>query len=183
MGSRVWSLQAKTALSRYGAYMQPVRRPKVRKLLSCTCCDCLILSIAFWVARSTTRFRTQIPSHASWSADGSLLVVSLGAYVVLYDPSTMLAMKTLTFPECPLILSAHFVGRGGRYLALRGPRDLILWDVVTESGTFHLLHRLRCLADITLVIQFVGITTPPRASAKYSRTTEKTPSSSSNHTA
>ncbi|KAJ3556436.1 hypothetical protein NM688_g2023 [Phlebia brevispora] len=87
----------------------------------------------FWVARSTTRFRSEVPTHASWSLDGSLLTVSLGPYAVLYDPSTMLVIKNLTCPECPLVLSTHFVGQGGRYLAFRGYRDLVLWDLITES--------------------------------------------------
>ncbi|KAH9942941.1 WD40 repeat-like protein [Amylocystis lapponica] len=70
-------------------------------------------SDAFWVARSTFRFRSEIPTHVSWSPDGSLFAVSVGL------------IKAVS--------SARFVGRNGRYLAVTGVRDLMLWDLVTQS--------------------------------------------------
>ena len=94
------------------------------------------------MARSTVRYRSEIPTHASWAQDGSLLAVSLGPYVVLYDPSTMLVVKTLTCPECSVVQSAHFIGRSGRYIALRGPKDLILWDLVFDSGIYIFISRV-----------------------------------------
>lgn len=80
------------------------------------------------------RFRTEVPTHASWSQDGSLIAVSLGPYVALYDPNTMLVVKTLSCPECSTVLSTHFIGRSGRYIAIRGQRDLVLWDLICDSG-------------------------------------------------
>ena len=56
--------------------------------------------------------------------------------MVLYEPSTMLVIKTVTCPECPSVVSTHFVGRGDRYLAIQGHREVILWDLITESGQF-----------------------------------------------
>ncbi|KAI0686656.1 WD40 repeat-like protein [Cytidiella melzeri] len=91
----------------------------------------------YWVARSTVRYRSEIPTHASWAQDGSLLAVSLGPYVVLYDPSTMLVLKTLSCPECSAIASTHFIGRSGRYIAIKGQRDLVLWDLVMDSVKWH----------------------------------------------
>ncbi|KAI0347808.1 WD40 repeat-like protein [Trametopsis cervina] len=92
---------------------------------------------SYWVARSTVQFRSEIPTHSSWSQDGSLLSVSLGPYVVLYDPNTMLAVKTLTCPECEVVTSTHFVGKSGRYIVIRGQTDLVLWDLVHDNVTWH----------------------------------------------
>lgn len=94
-------------------------------------------SEGFWVARSTMHFRSEIPTHISWSHDGSLLAVAFGQYVVLYGPSTAIALRTIVCPECEVVLSAHFIGKGSRYLAIRGQKDLVLWDLVTESGTWY----------------------------------------------
>lgn len=74
--------------------------------------------------------------HASWSPDGSLLAISLGPYVALYDPITTALRQALTSPECQVATSAHFVGRRGRYLAVVGGSELVLWDLVTQSGMF-----------------------------------------------
>lgn len=89
----------------------------------------------YWVARSTMHFRSEIPTHISWSHDGSLLAVAFGQYVVLYDPSTAITFRTIVCPECEVVSSAHFIGKDSRYLAIRGQKDLVLWDLVTESGT------------------------------------------------
>ncbi|KAH8099362.1 WD40 repeat-like protein [Cristinia sonorae] len=91
----------------------------------------------FWVAQATLNFRSEIPSDASWSLDGSLLAVSLGPYIGLYDAETNMLSSVLTSPECPLVNSAQFVGKSSRYVAAVGPRDLVLWDVVTQSVLWH----------------------------------------------
>lgn len=88
----------------------------------------------FWVARSTCGFRGQNPKHASWSPDSSLLAICLGQVVALYDPSTNILRRALTVPECKIAISARFVGKAGRYLALVGERDLVLWDLITQAG-------------------------------------------------
>nr|BCB28856.1 WD40 repeat-like protein [Mycoleptodonoides aitchisonii] len=91
----------------------------------------------FWVARSTFRFRTELPSDVSWSPDGSLLAVSLGPHVALYDPLTNVLCQTLTCSDCSNTRSVQFIGLSGRYLAVAGHRDVLLWDLVTQSLRWH----------------------------------------------
>ncbi|KAJ6621208.1 WD40 repeat-like protein [Mycena sp. CBHHK59/15] len=94
-------------------------------------------SEAFWVARSTSAFRFEPPSHVSWAPDASLLAVTLPHRVALYDPSTNLLRHTLASPECGTVQSAHFIGKSGRYLAVVGAADLVLWDLVEQRVRWH----------------------------------------------
>ncbi|KAI0079626.1 WD40 repeat-like protein [Panus rudis PR-1116 ss-1] len=91
----------------------------------------------FWVARSTFRFRDETPSHAEYSFDGSLLAVSLGCYVAVYDPETTILVQTFTSPDCSRVLSAHFIGRSSRFLATVGVRDVVLWDIISQTVRWH----------------------------------------------
>ncbi|KAI0068107.1 WD40 repeat-like protein [Artomyces pyxidatus] len=98
------------------------------------------LTEVFWVLRSTFTFRQETPRHVSWSPDGSIFAVSFGPYVSLYDPFTNALIQALTAPQsCDKVLSSHFVGHGGRYLAAVGSTDIVLWDLVTQSAQWH--HR------------------------------------------
>lgn len=93
------------------------------------------------MVRSTFKFRSEIPSYTSWSPDGSLLAVSLGRYVALYDPDTTALLHLWTSRGFPLVVSARFVGRNGRYVAIAGLKDVLLWDLIAESGAYRWLHR------------------------------------------
>ncbi|KAK7465414.1 NET1-associated nuclear protein 1 [Stygiomarasmius scandens] len=86
----------------------------------------------FWVTRSSFGFRSEKPSHISWSPDGSLLALTLESYVAIYDPITNVKLNTFSSPECRPAKAAYFVGRG-RFLAVLGTHDLVLWDVVSRS--------------------------------------------------
>lgn len=87
--------------------------------------------------RSTFSFRSQTPTSVSWAPDASLLAVSLGIYIVLYDPITCTSQRILTTPECPEVSSNYFVGTSGRYLAVVGGHDVALWDLVLQSGVLY----------------------------------------------
>ncbi|RPD82358.1 WD40 repeat-like protein [Lentinus tigrinus ALCF2SS1-7] len=87
----------------------------------------------FWVARSILRFRTEIPTDVSWSPDGSLLAVSVGSHIAIYEPDTNALCQVLTCPDSATVSSVHFVGSSGRYLAVSGARDVFLWDLVFQS--------------------------------------------------
>ncbi|KAF8832075.1 hypothetical protein HHX47_DHR1001243 [Lentinula edodes] len=86
----------------------------------------------FWIARSSFNFRNEVPSHVSWSPDGSLLAVTFGTRVSLYDALTNIHRTTFTSPECPHAYMSHFVGRG-RFLAVQGKQELVVWDIVSRS--------------------------------------------------
>lgn len=125
--------------SRFGGLAHQKPRTVRRKvgLFTYICfiwCTFTLLHTEYWVTRSSFHFRSNTPSHASWSADGSILAVSQAPHVVLYDPATCIPIKTLTCPESNNVSSAHFIGRSGRYLAAIDKRNLVLWDLVTQTG-------------------------------------------------
>ncbi|TBU63747.1 WD40 repeat-like protein [Dichomitus squalens] len=87
----------------------------------------------FWVARSSLRFRAEIPSDVSWSPDGSLLAVSVGSHVAIYEPDSNTLCQVLTCPDCPSASTLQFLGASGRYLLVNGPQDVLLWDLVSQT--------------------------------------------------
>ncbi|KZV74810.1 WD40 repeat-like protein [Peniophora sp. CONT] len=92
----------------------------------------------FWVLRSTFTFREETPSHAAWSPDGSLLAVSLGPYIAIYDAASSMLIQALTASEsCSSVVSAYFLGASGRYVAAVGPRDVLLWDLISQRVVWH----------------------------------------------
>ncbi|KAL0951558.1 hypothetical protein HGRIS_008240 [Hohenbuehelia grisea] len=101
-----------------------------------------------WVARSTQRFRTELPTHTSWSQDGSVLAVSSGPFVALFDPATNQLHSYVTTPGCKSACSAHFVGRGGRYLVIAGLKEIVLWDLIKQQAHWH--HK--CSTQIDTVV-------------------------------
>ncbi|EPQ60436.1 WD40 repeat-like protein [Gloeophyllum trabeum ATCC 11539] len=102
----------------------------------------------FWVARSALDFRSEVPTHASWSPDGSLLLVSFGSHVVLCDSITGVINTALTSPQCKSARSAHFVGTEGRYVAVVGSHDIVLWDLISQTVRWH----RRCSIAISAVV-------------------------------
>ncbi|TFK36968.1 WD40 repeat-like protein [Crucibulum laeve] len=91
----------------------------------------------FWLLRSSFSFRSEIANSISWARDGSLLVLSLGPYVALYDPVTNSLRETLTSPECQSTRLVKFIGSGGRYVAIAGRRKLLMWDIISRSVRWH----------------------------------------------
>ncbi|KAJ7225364.1 WD40 repeat-like protein [Mycena pura] len=91
----------------------------------------------FWVARSTSNVQNESPSHVSWSPDESLLAVTLPRRVALFTPSNNALRHTLTSPGSGSFNAAHFIGKAGRYLAVIGDVDLLLWDLVDRSVRWH----------------------------------------------
>ncbi|KAK2460106.1 hypothetical protein APHAL10511_007872 [Amanita phalloides] len=88
----------------------------------------------FWTTRSTFSVRSELPNSASWSFDSSLLAVSLGPYVAIYDPESNALRETISPFECPAIKAVRFIGRGGRYIAIAGAQELVLWDLILQSA-------------------------------------------------
>ncbi|TFK56639.1 WD40 repeat-like protein [Heliocybe sulcata] len=102
----------------------------------------------FWVARSSFGYRSEVPKHASWSPDGSLLAIVYGAYIVLHDPLTSLVHCVLSWSHCKSASSAYFVGNEGRHLAVAGTHDIAMWDLVTRTVQWH----RRCPVPITTIV-------------------------------
>ncbi|KAL1739499.1 WD40-repeat-containing domain protein [Schizophyllum fasciatum] len=91
----------------------------------------------YWVLRSSFRFRTEMPSKASWSPDGSLLAVATSSSVAVYDPNTTQLRHTLTAPECKAPTDVSFLGTTGRYMAVAGGRDVVVWDLLFQTVRWH----------------------------------------------
>ncbi|KAI5835962.1 WD40 repeat-like protein [Schizophyllum commune Tattone D] len=91
----------------------------------------------YWILRSSFRFRTEMPSKASWSPDGSLLAVATSSSVAVYDPNTTQLRQTLTAPECKAPTDVSFLGTTGRYMAVAGGKDLIVWDLLFQTVRWH----------------------------------------------
>ncbi|KAF8560049.1 WD40 repeat-like protein [Imleria badia] len=96
-----------------------------------------------WTSRSSFSLRSDIPRHTSWSHDGSLLAIPIGGSVVIYDPNTNAVQQSFVLQECRQPSQAHFIGRSGRYLAVMGGVDLVVWDVLSQSVIWHLKNRYR----------------------------------------
>ena len=77
-----------------------------------------------------------MPSKASWSPDGSLLAVATSSSVAVYDPDTTQLRQTLTAPECKAPTDVSFLGTTGRYMAVAGGNDLVVWDLLFQTGMF-----------------------------------------------
>jgi NET1-associated nuclear protein 1 (U3 small nucleolar RNA-associated protein 17) len=89
----------------------------------------------FWVARSSLTFRREIPWSSTWSPDGSLLAVAFGTYVTIYDPSSNALIRAFAASELRgRIRSVSFLGSDGRFLAVAGLSDVVLWDLVKQKG-------------------------------------------------
>ncbi|KIP12046.1 hypothetical protein PHLGIDRAFT_399665 [Phlebiopsis gigantea 11061_1 CR5-6] len=139
----------------------------------------------FWVARSSLRSRSENPSHVAWSYDGSLMSVASGSFVVLYDPATTLALRTIMCPECESVSSTTFIGKASRYLAIQSRTDLVLWDLVTDDVQW----QYQSLSTISQVFShhreesFVVLESDARTSQTYvSKFTPSSSSPTSSHT-
>ncbi len=87
------------------------------------------------MARSSLTFKQEIPWSVTWSPDGSLLAVAFGTYVAIYDPSSNALIRAFTASELRgRIRSVSFLGNDGRFLAVAGLSDVVLWDLVQRRG-------------------------------------------------
>lgn len=90
-----------------------------------------------WVTRSSLGYKSDIPRHASWSPDGSLLAVVFGPSVVLYDPYTNVPRHVFVCHESQRPCEAHFIGMSGRFLAIIGGPNLVVWSIMSRSVLWH----------------------------------------------
>ena len=79
-------------------------------------------------------FRSEIPTDAHWSPDGSLIAVCFGRQIALYDPYSSSILDRFTVLNVHNISTIRFVGRSGRYVLVSGRHDAVLWDLVKRRG-------------------------------------------------
>ncbi|KAL5495084.1 NAN1_2 [Sanghuangporus weigelae] len=91
----------------------------------------------FWISRSIISSRSEIPTDACWSPDGSVLAASFGRQIALYDSYSNLPLSHLAAMDIRTIKSIRFVGRRGRYLIATGRNNAVLWDLVTRTVCWH----------------------------------------------
>ncbi|KDQ14448.1 hypothetical protein BOTBODRAFT_32576 [Botryobasidium botryosum FD-172 SS1] len=91
----------------------------------------------FWAPRSTFSYRSQVPTQATWSPDGSLLAVAQGASVTLWDPQSNAMRHVLTCSEVPSVTQVAFVGKAGRYVVVNGEAGIAMWDLVSSAVLWH----------------------------------------------
>lgn len=97
----------------------------------------------FWISRACFSLRSETPTAACWSADGSLLAVSSSRQVALYNPDSNLQLSSLASPDLRRIDKICFVGDGGRYLIAGGKQSIIAWDLIAKRGMpsrFSVIH-------------------------------------------
>ncbi|KAF8578728.1 WD40 repeat-like protein [Ramaria rubella] len=87
----------------------------------------------FWICRSSLEYRSQIPTQAVCSPDGSLLAVSYGRHVVIYELSNNALRMVLTCPELQEVFTIAFVGSCGRYIVVGGRTVVVVWDLVLST--------------------------------------------------
>ncbi|KAL5519149.1 NAN1_1 [Sanghuangporus vaninii] len=91
----------------------------------------------FWISRSILSSRSETPTDACWSPDGSVLAASFGRQIALYDSYSNLPLGHLAAMDIRTIESIRFVGRRGRYLIATGRNNAVLWDLVTRTVCWH----------------------------------------------
>ncbi|KAH7886105.1 WD40-repeat-containing domain protein [Phlebopus sp. FC_14] len=116
-----------------------------------------------WTPRTSFGFKSYIPRHASWSQDGSLLAVANTLSVVLHDPKTTIILQSFVCRECCTPSRVHFIGPSGRFLAVTGGVDLVVWDIISQSVVWHLKNTWRYDALVPHPYQdsFIAVHSPP----------------------
>lgn len=64
--------------------------------------------------------------------------MAAGSFIPIYDTATYALLQVLVASECDRVISAHFLGNGGRFLAVAGERDLVLWDLISHTSEYFL---------------------------------------------
>lgn len=94
----------------------------------------------YWVARSVFGYRETVPAQAAWSPDGSLLAVSQGAFVTLWEPVSNSLIMALSCPELKTSTLLSFAGQAARYIVVGNSKTIVCWDLVTSSVKWHKVY-------------------------------------------
>lgn len=97
--------------------------------------------LVYWAVRTSFSYRSQQPSQAIWSPDGSILAVSHGYFVTLWSVSTNALHLLFTAAEIHNFTRLAFVGRNGRHLCASGNRGLAVFDLIRGQSKCPPLYR------------------------------------------
>ena len=97
-------------------------------------------SLDFWINRASFSLRSDVPTNACWSADGSLLAVSSSRQIALYNPDSSVQLMSLASPDARRIERVCFVGPSSRYVVASGKQSLVVWDLIMRRGVFVLIR-------------------------------------------
>mmetsp|Transcript_4790 Transcript_4790/g.14629 ORF Transcript_4790/g.14629 Transcript_4790/m.14629 type:complete len:949 (+) Transcript_4790:182-3028(+) len=101
-----------------------------------------------WYCRSVGFYRNVCGARAAaFSPDGSILAVSFGAVITLWDPYTDSLEHTLTYPPAnDTILKLAFTGASQPYLVACTASHVYVWDLLTRSVWWSYEARVSSLA-------------------------------------
>jgi NET1-associated nuclear protein 1 (U3 small nucleolar RNA-associated protein 17) len=93
----------------------------------------LLLSSYFmvdaWSCRSIGGYKNLPASCVAFSPDGSIMAISYGQVVTLWDPSTSTLVRVLTYPADGVV-RVEFSGKGA-FLYARSPSRIYTWNLLT----------------------------------------------------
>ncbi|KAL7752163.1 NET1-associated nuclear protein 1 [Sorochytrium milnesiophthora] len=99
-----------------------------------------------WRCRSSGYFRDLAPESVAWSDDGSLLAVSFGHMITLWDPATMSLQHVLSVPTYARVRRLAFGSAKCPYLLSATSGGIYVWNLLTLSIAWSYAVRWTALA-------------------------------------
>ncbi|WVO12741.1 hypothetical protein L204_100349 [Cryptococcus depauperatus] len=85
----------------------------------------------YWSCRSTFNYRNLSIHSSAFSPDASILALSHGDVVTLWDVENNSLLKVLDCGLDTVVMNIGFVGAEGRYLVGTGKKGAIVWDMLS----------------------------------------------------
>lgn len=86
-----------------------------------------------WTCRSNGMYRNYVPTQAAFSTDGSILAVSFGSHITLWDPQQNSIQRVLVQPVAEDIQRLHFIGDSPFVVAV-SQNYFCVWNLLTCTG-------------------------------------------------
>ncbi|KAJ1982565.1 NET1-associated nuclear protein 1 [Dimargaris cristalligena] len=91
-----------------------------------------VTTTLYWANRSTCSFHEDANPRATFSYDGSLLVIAHGNTISLWNPYTNTMQRSFALPNVTVITRVHFAGPSP-FLVVQSPHHLAVWNVLTGT--------------------------------------------------
>ncbi|KAJ3391817.1 WD repeat-containing protein 75 [Lobulomyces angularis] len=91
-----------------------------------------------WKCRSVGFYKTIPALYATFSCDGSILAVSYGQLITLWDPFNNLLQAVLTYPPPTNEIKEMLFSSKGHFLYARSTKSVYVWDLLTCSIIWNL---------------------------------------------